>query len=66
MDGDPYKIDPSRSPVVPNSGWRRSGLWLAAIIGAAFLTGVVIWSLAGSGNDVSGTVGQSAPAQTMR
>jgi hypothetical protein len=66
MDSDPYRIDPSRSPVVPNSGWRRSGLWLAAAIGAAFLAGVIVWSFADSGPDVTTTARQSAPASAMR
>ena len=28
MKMDPYKIDPSRSPLLPNSGYRMSGLFM--------------------------------------
>lgn len=44
MKKDPYKLDPSRSPLLPNSGYRRSGLLMAGLAAAIFVIVGYVWS----------------------
>ncbi|MEJ2374141.1 MAG: hypothetical protein P8Y53_10835 [Pseudolabrys sp.] len=44
MKKDPYKIDPSRSPLLPNSGYRMSGLFMAGLAGAIFIIVAIVWA----------------------
>lgn len=44
MKKDPYKIDPSRSPLLPNSGYRMSGLFVAGLAGAILIIVGIIWA----------------------
>ncbi len=58
---DPYKIDPSRSPLLPNSGYRRSGLLMAGLAGAILIVIGIIWS-AGHNANVARNAGPPLPA----
>lgn len=53
MKNDPYKIDPSRSPLLPNSGYRLSGLFMAGLAAAIFVVLGLIWSMGQSPNVAS-------------
>ncbi len=44
MKNDPYKIDPSRSPLLPNSGYRMSGLFMAGLAGAILIIAGIVWA----------------------
>ncbi|HZD92445.1 MAG TPA: hypothetical protein VE224_20310 [Pseudolabrys sp.] len=44
MKKNPYKLDPSRSPLEPNTGYRRSGLLMAGLAAAIFVILGYVWS----------------------
>jgi hypothetical protein len=64
MKMDPYKIDPSRSPLLPNSGYRMSGLFMAGLAGAILIILGVVWAAQSYIDEPWSIASSSSPATT--
>ncbi len=64
MNQDPYRIDPSGSPLEPNSGYRMSGLFMAGLAGAILIILGVVWAAQHVTNEPPWTTASSAPTAT--
>jgi len=64
MKKDSYGIDASRSPLLPNAGYRMSGPFMAGLAAAIFVILGIVWAAQNYASAPWATASSTPPAAT--